>query len=151
MARSKLSLELQRELDVQTATTTPFWFAFLTLHKVRRLMLTAQLWKGQRLSTLAGVAMPQTACLTKVALLHLSRGAACGLLQVRHLSRCMPSQLKAARIQPGHTSRLADRHVLSTLTRAEYLCRVHSTGPRGTSGTRGSSAPGQRTSCWSAS
>ncbi len=35
LARSKLSLELQRELDVQTATTTPSWFAFLTLHKVR--------------------------------------------------------------------------------------------------------------------
>ncbi len=33
--RSKLSLELQRELDVQTATTTPSWFGFLTLHKVR--------------------------------------------------------------------------------------------------------------------
>ena len=39
-SRSKLSLELQRELDVQTATTTPSWFAFLTLHKVRASLST---------------------------------------------------------------------------------------------------------------
>jgi len=39
LARSKLSLELQRELDVQTATTTPSWFGFLTLHKVRILQM----------------------------------------------------------------------------------------------------------------